>query len=123
MYDHKRITLGDGPFRPVDARQLHTEAAAWLKERLSSAVNGTTIVVTHHAPAPESVEPRFQNDSLSPAFASDLTDLMHHHAPGLWVHGHTHYNVDYAVGPTRVVSHQWGYPNEDVSSGSKIIAV
>jgi len=27
----------------------------------------------------------------------------------LWVHGHTHYSVDYAVGPTRVVSNQRGY--------------
>jgi hypothetical protein len=121
MYDHKRITFGDGPFRTEDARQLHIEAAAWLKNRLSSTVNGTTIVVTHHAPAPDSIELRFRNDSLSPAFASDLTELMHRHAPPLWLHGHTHHNVDYTIGATRVVSHQWGYPNEDVARGARVI--
>ncbi|TXL72714.1 hypothetical protein FHP25_24505 [Vineibacter terrae] len=123
MYDHKRITFGDSLFRPQDALQLHTRAAAWLQARLSARASGTTIVVTHHAPTPDSIEPRFRNDSLSPAFASDLSALMHRHAPPLWLHGHTHYNVDYAVGATRVVSHQWGYPNEDVARGARVIAV
>lgn len=123
MYDHRRISFGDGPFRAEDARQLHTRAVAWLAARLLSAAAGATIVTTHHAPTPESVEPRFRNDSLSPAFASDLTTLMYQHAPALWVHGHTHYNVDYRVGVTRVVSHQWGYPSEDVASGSRVVTV
>ncbi len=123
MYDHRRITMGDGPFRAEDARQLHMKAADWFATRLSSGVNGTTIVVTHHAPGPESVEPRFRDDSLSPAFASDLTALMERHAPSLWVHGHTHYNVDYRIGATRVVSHQWGYPAEDVARGSRVVMV
>ena len=60
---------------------------------------------------------------VSPAFASDLTSLMHRHRPELWIHGHTHYNVDYAVGSTRVVSHQWGYPNENVARGTRVVEV
>ena len=123
MYDHKRITFGGALFRPQDALELHSAAASWLNDRLSSSFDGTTIVVTHHAPTAESIEPRFRGDSLSPAFASDLTALMHRHAPPLWLHGHTHYNVDYTVGTTRVVSHQWGYPNEDVARGAKVIEV
>ena len=33
----------------------------------------------------------------------------------LWIHGHTHFNVDYKIGQTRVVTNQRGYvdtPNE-----------
>jgi hypothetical protein len=30
----------------------------------------------------------------------------------LWIHGHTHYNVDFKVGSTRVLTNQRGYPNE-----------
>ncbi len=123
MYDHKRITFGDALFRPQDALELHTVATAWLDQRLSTQTDGTTIVVTHHAPTAQSIEPRFRGDSLSPAFGSDLTPLMHRHMPPLWLHGHTHHNVDYMVGPTRVVSHQWGYPNEDVARGVKLIDV
>lgn len=32
----------------------------------------------------------------------------------LWVHGHTHYNVDYKLGATRIVSNQRGYPAHPV---------
>jgi UDP-2,3-diacylglucosamine pyrophosphatase LpxH len=123
MYDHKRISFGARIFHPDDALELHLQAASWLDARLPQDSAGTTIVVTHHAPAPESVEPRFRGDSLSPAFASDLTSLMHRHRPELWIHGHTHYNVDYAVGSTRVVSHQWGYPNENVARGTRVVEV
>ena len=27
----------------------------------------------------------------------------------LWVHGHTHHNVDYMLGSTRVITNQRGY--------------
>lgn len=121
MYDHKRIGFGEGVFRAKDALRLHEQTKQWLDDRLSLPGSGTTIVVTHHAPAPQSIEPRFQNDDLSPAFAADLTPLMERNGPALWVHGHTHYNVDYMIARTRVVSHQWGYPSEDLSSGCRLI--
>lgn len=123
MYDHKRIRFGDGLFRPEDAAGLHDAAIGWLDAELARPHDGPTVVVTHHAPAPDSVAPRFQGDSLSPAFASDLTALMRRHAPPLWIHGHTHHNVDYRVGDTRVVSHQWGYPGEGLPMGCLTVAV
>jgi hypothetical protein len=30
----------------------------------------------------------------------------------LWIHGHTHYNVDYVIGSTRVLTNQRGYPDQ-----------
>lgn len=123
MYDHKRIRFGDGLFRPEDAAGLHAAAIGWLDAELARPHDGPTVVITHHAPAPQSVAPRFQGDSLSPAFASDLTALMARHAPPLWIHGHTHHNVDYRVGETRVVSHQWGYPGEGLPDGCLIATV
>lgn len=123
MYDHKRIRFGDGLFRPEDAAGLHAAAIAWLDAELARPHDGPTVVITHHAPAPQSVAPRFQGDSLSPAFAADLTALIRRHAPPLWIHGHTHHNVDYRVGDTRVVSHQWGYPGEGLPDGCLTVAV
>jgi 3',5'-cyclic AMP phosphodiesterase CpdA len=123
MYDHKRIRFGDGLFRPEDAAGLHAAAIGWLDAELARPHDGPTVVITHHAPAPLSVAPRFQGDSLSPAFASDLTALMTRHAPPLWIHGHTHHNVDYRVGETRVVSHQWGYPGEGLPEGCLTVTV
>jgi hypothetical protein len=30
----------------------------------------------------------------------------------LWVHGHTHFNVDYQIGSTRILTNQRGYPSQ-----------
>ncbi|MGQ3072330.1 MAG: metallophosphoesterase [Ferrovibrionaceae bacterium] len=123
LHDHKRIRFGDGLFRPEDAAGLHEVATGWLDAELGRDHPGPTVVVTHHAPTPRSVAPRFAGDSLSPAFASDLTALIARHGPPLWIHGHTHHNVDYRVGASRIVSHQWGYPGEGLSEGCLIVAV
>lgn len=123
MYDHRRITFGDRVFMAADALQLHLDARRWLAERLADRDGATTLVVTHHAPTAQSVEPRFRGDSLSPAFASELTPLIEANAPNLWIHGHTHWNVDYRIGATRIVSHQWGYPIENVAEGCKVVEV
>ncbi len=45
---------------------------------------------------------------------SDLEDLIRRFDVDLWLHGHTHHNVDYRVGDTRVVSNQRGYPDQPV---------
>ena len=121
MYDHHRINFDGHLFRAEDAHGLHRRAMEWLSARLSE--NGDAIVITHHAPSPDSVEPRFQGDSLSPAFATDLRDMIGRHAVPLWIHGHTHHNVDYRIGATRVVTHQWGYPFEDVARGCKVVEI
>lgn len=124
MYDHQRIGFGPGAvFQPEDALALHGRARTWLARELAKPFDGETIVVTHHAPSDRSIEPRFQGDALSPAFASDLAALMARHEPALWVHGHTHHNVDYRIGATRVVSNQWGYPSETPSPGPAIVEV
>lgn len=124
MYDHRRIGFGPGAlFRPQDAAVLHERAKGWLAAALADAFSGPTIAVTHHAPSPLSIEPRYRGDNLSPAFASDLTALIEAHAPALWVHGHTHHNVDYCIGATRIVSNQWGYPGENTLPGVEIVEI
>jgi len=71
-----------------------------------------TIVVTHHAPSSRSIPPQNVGDTLSAAFASDLDLMIQASRVPLWIHGHTHYNVDYQIGMTRIYSNQRGYPNE-----------
>lgn len=123
LYDHSRIHHGEQLFKPADARALNRTATGWLQAELAAARPDDTIVVTHHAPAPASVEPRFEGSPLSPAFVSDMTAMMLTHGPALWIHGHTHHNVDYRVGQTRVVSHQWGYPDENLPMGVAILSI
>ena len=105
-------------FSPRDALALHETSVSFLRGTLARPHDGPTVVVTHHAPHPNSVHPRFAGDALSPAFVSDLSTLIDSGQPELWVHGHTHQPFDYMVEPlngraTRVVCNPGGYFEEN----------
>jgi hypothetical protein len=76
-------------FYPQDAIEIHQESVAWLEAELAKGDPARTVVVTHHAPHFNSVEPRYAYDPTSGAFASDLTRLMGR--SHLWIHGHMHH--------------------------------
>jgi Icc-related predicted phosphoesterase len=71
------------------------------------------VVVTHHAPHPLSVHPRYAGSALNASFASDLSEMMELWQPELWVHGHVHDTFDYVVRNTRVVCNPRGYGTEN----------
>lgn len=97
-------------FRPVHALSMHRQDLAYITNALGKPFGGPTLVVTHHAPHPKSVQPQYQGDPLSPAFASDLGAAIERYRPELWIHGHDHGSHDYRVGETRIDSNQAGYP-------------
>lgn len=98
-------------FMPWHAAAEHRLDLAFVRNELATRHNGPTVVVTHHAPHPRSVQPRHQGSALSPAFASDLGNLIEDFQPDLWIHGHDHGSHDYRIGRTRVFANQAGYPN------------
>ena len=74
----------------------------------NSKVEGD-VVVTHHLPSKSSVAPQWKGSALNPFFVCDLEGLMITRKPALWLHGHTHANVDATVGATRIVCNPFGY--------------
>lgn len=120
MNDHRLIRKKwDGQtakFLPRDALARHTRERAWIEEQLKIPHPGRTVVVTHHGVGHESVHPRFAGDQVTPAFSSDLSELIERYAPQLWIHGHTHDGFDYVLGQTRVVCNPKGY-GPDISRG------
>lgn len=92
---------------PSMAAHRHAESRQWLEEQLIQGEAQRTVVVTHHAPHPNSIPADFVGDPLSPCYASDLTALLGKSA--LWIHGHIHESVDYEINGTRVVSNPRGY--------------
>ncbi|HOO82866.1 MAG TPA: hypothetical protein PK513_10230 [Alphaproteobacteria bacterium] len=40
-----------------------------------------------------------------------MQDIIEKHQPDLWIYGHTHECDDQAIGKTRIISNQLGYPN------------
>jgi predicted phosphodiesterase len=102
-------------FTPEDAIKLHKASRDWLAAMLAEPFDGKTVVVTHHAPSSQSVHPRYARDLLTPAFASNLENLMDGGRAALWVHGHTHESFDYEVYDTRVVCNPRGYAPEELN--------
>jgi len=121
MNDFRLIGFRGEIFRPEHTIDLHRESLGWLEERLRISHDGPTIVVTHHAPSNRSQPPRYIGGELSPAFASNLEGFILQYQPDLWIHGHTHWGVDYRIGKTRVYSNQRGYPGEDCGFRRELI--
>lgn len=109
MNDFRVIQKGNFAFRATDALDLHRVHQAYVQHQVEMAPSDV-VVITHHAPSLLSIQDEYKSDTLSGAYYSSQEDfIMNHPQIKLWVHGHTHFNVDYKVGDTRVVSNQRGY--------------
>ncbi len=116
--DFSRIRLNGAAsdlFTPADSVSLFRRDASWLDSSLRAPHGGPTVVITHHAPSPMSVHPRYAGSLLNASFVSDAEHLLGAHRASLWIHGHTHDSFDYQVNGTRVVCNPRGYSREGVN--------
>lgn len=128
LSDHTQIEVA-GPaagvmskdWSPRNALGAHRQTVAYLDRVLAHPHDGPTVVVTHHAPHPLCVAPRFRGHVLTPAFVSDLSDLIFRRSPQLWIHGHVHDPVDVHVGKTRIVCNPRGYAGEGRSFDPRLV--
>jgi hypothetical protein len=114
MSDFNLIRFGSGKraLRALDTARIHSASVEWLGVTLAKCNRARTLVGTHYAPSSLSEAPWHVNGTLSPAFVSALDPLVESSSVPLWIHGHTHFNVDYTLGSTRVLSNQRGYPDQ-----------
>lgn len=120
LRDFKKIRVNEDAlpeqlFTAAASAELCQAQADWLAGQLASPHAGPTVVITHHAPSPQSIHPRFAGSLLNACFVSNLEHLAQAGSPQLWVHGHAHDGFDYRIGPTRVVSNPRGYASEGVN--------
>lgn len=71
------------------------------------------VVVTHHGPTMESIDPIFRNEFHgNGGYCSDLSEfILERPQIKLWTHGHVHTRKDYMVGTTRIFCNPRGYTN------------
>jgi hypothetical protein len=98
--------------RARDVAQLHCASVAWLCDELKNHDPSTTVIVMHHAPSPLCEASQYLGAPLSPAFVANLDGIIEPSGVALWIYGHTHHNVDFTLGKTRVLSNQRGYPSQ-----------
>jgi predicted phosphodiesterase len=115
--DFSRIRNGDALYTPDDSAQRFAMHRRFLAAALATPFAGTTVVITHHAPSPQSIHPRFRSSPVNACFVSDLESLMG--SAALWIHGHTHDSFDYVVRGTRVVCNPRGYALHGVNENAR----
>jgi len=136
MNDHRVIYTGSlgNRMSPAESREWHRTSRAWLETEMPKSGEGewsTTVVVTHHLLHPRSVAEKYRKSPLTPAFASDLSELVEQVCAELWIQLHMHDSFDYVAGETRVVCNPKGYgPNGGRSTyknqafdGGKVVEV
>jgi Icc-related predicted phosphoesterase len=107
--DGQRFIGGTGwfPYSPFadSAKHLMND----FKMIIGSQMLETDIVVSHHLPSNQCVARKFLLSAINPFFLGDFDDLILDKKPKLWIHGHTHGQVDLKIGPTRVIANPLGY--------------
>lgn len=106
------------PFTPLESVTVFDRHCLWLANKLAQPFNGPTVVVTHHAPSPQSIHPRFAGSLLNNCFVSNAEHLLGSVDAPLWIHGHTHDSFDYMVEGTRVVCNPRGYSKNGVNENA-----
>lgn len=123
MNDFRRIRTGvppaDAVLQPQDTADLFATHARWLDAQLSTPHPGPSVVVTHHAPSPLSIHPRFAGSALNASFVSNAEHLLGAQRACLWIHGHTHDSFDYRLHGTRVVCNPRGYARNGVAENPR----
>jgi Icc-related predicted phosphoesterase len=124
MRDFSRIrgSAQGSAFTPEDSAKLFERNAQWLAAKLATPHAGRTVVVTHHAPSPRSIHPRFAGSVINACFISDAERLIDGARADLWVHGHTHDSFDYYVNGTRVLCNPRGYAKDGVNENASFDA-
>jgi len=118
MRDFSVVRMAGATFTPEASTTLFARHAAWLEDRLAEPHRGRTVVITHHAPSPKSVHPRFEGSALNACFVSDAERLLDGSRVQLWIHGHTHDSFDYEVNGTRVLCNPRGYAKGGVNENA-----
>ena len=107
--DFDQIWFGKGRrLTPEIMLTLHKEAKAFLE----ATVRPGDIVITHWPPTLEARNHNYAVDGIAKYFSADISDFVMRSRASLWVCGHTHYNVDFMLGETRILSNQGWYPHE-----------
>ncbi|MBB3452809.1 Icc-related predicted phosphoesterase [Rhizobium sp. BK313] len=95
----------------------HNDSRRYIANELSKPIEGRTVILTHHAPLMQSMDPDFYGEASGAAFASDLSSLIEERKPHLWIHGHIHKFRDYMFGGTRIICNPQGWEAQRETGG------
>lgn len=111
--DFHRILYNGELLTFSEFNQEHRRCLNFIKEAVHSSTAKHKIVVTHHVPSFKMLCPKFKDSKANGAFTVELGDYIENSGIEYWIYGHSHYNIDVAIGVTKCVSNQLGYVFHD----------
>jgi Icc-related predicted phosphoesterase len=84
-----------------------------LEDRFFLDHTKADVYITHNGPTSKSIHEKYNGSPINSYFSNDYSSIIEKNEPKLWIHGHTHCNMDYRYNSTRVVCNPFGYPGEN----------
>ena len=110
----------DGNIQRVTAYDYlvwHNESIAYIEKICQEYPDKKIVIISHHAPSKKSIAPQYQygmESRYNAGYASNLEWLIKKYKNiKLFCHGHVHCDNSYKIGQCRVISHPFGYHNEN----------
>lgn len=113
MNDYRYIFQDDELITTDMTNKWNDEAVIWLMEQIKKFADKDIIILTHHGPSYEMLNPIYEGDTLNCAFANKL-DKMIQPPIKAWLSGHTHGCVDKKINSVMCMSNCLGYEDEFV---------
>lgn len=118
MNDYLRINKKEGGWRKnislKDMNNMHDNSVKGIQAEIDTCkgLGMSLVVLSHHLPSFQLVDPKYERHPLTEAFASDLDRLI---APPVthWLFGHSHTVADKVINGVRCVANPLGYVGED----------
>ena len=97
---------------PVDYLKYHKKAVKFIRRAYATytAAGYKVVIMTHHAPHPLCLVPKYRSADSAASYASDLTKLLRSvPQTSFWLFGHTHNSFDGTIEGVRLVNNAYGY--------------
>lgn len=95
---------------PQETLKENDNTVKWFNQCIPTLAQGPVVVITHHAPSPQSFNNGYREESSKPFYVNDLESFINKNKNiKYWVHGHIHETNNYQIGECNVVSNPRGY--------------
>lgn len=114
MNDYRCIVndaAGYTKLKPHHVTGRHHISIRYIEKTVEFSPDKKFFVVSHHAPSFASSHPYYDpSDKMNGAYCTELSDfILEYPQIKVWVHGHTHHDLDYNIGDTRILCNPRGY--------------
>lgn len=107
--DFKRILYKDDILTSANFNKEHKRCLEFIQSAVKSSSANTKVVVSHHVPSFQMLSPEFIGSRANGAFTVELSEYIENSGIDYWIYGHSHRNMDVAIGKTQCICNQLGY--------------